>query len=68
MKMDMLFAFGGGSRVCIGKNTSVLELTKALPQTVRKFDLMLTRPEEGCKLLCTWFGWCEYEVRFVLRE
>lgn len=32
-----------GARTCIGKNISVLETTKVLPQIVRKSDLVLER-------------------------
>ncbi|OOQ90429.1 putative P450 monooxygenase [Penicillium brasilianum] len=33
-------AFGAGSRTCIGKNISFLEMTKLLPQLVRRFDFV----------------------------
>ncbi|QKX60212.1 uncharacterized protein TRUGW13939_07355 [Talaromyces rugulosus] len=33
-------AFGAGSRTCIGKNISLLEMTKLLPQIVRQFDFI----------------------------
>ncbi|KAL4889466.1 cytochrome P450, partial [Aspergillus ambiguus] len=33
-------AFGAGARTCIGKNISLLEMTKLLPQLVRKFDFV----------------------------
>ncbi|KAJ6000128.1 hypothetical protein N7481_000537 [Penicillium waksmanii] len=33
-------AFGAGSRTCIGKNISLLEMTKLLPQLVRRFDFV----------------------------
>ncbi|KAE9369115.1 cytochrome P450 [Stipitochalara longipes BDJ] len=35
------FAFGMGSRTCIGKNVSLLELNKLVPQLLRQFDLLL---------------------------
>ena len=35
------FAFGMGSRTCIGKNISLLELNKLVPQLLRQFDLVL---------------------------
>jgi cytochrome P450 len=34
-------AFGLGSRTCIGKNISFLELNKLVPQLLRQFDLVL---------------------------
>ncbi|KAJ8071205.1 hypothetical protein OCU04_001542 [Sclerotinia nivalis] len=35
------FSFGMGSRTCIGKNISLLEISKLIPQLVRKFDFEL---------------------------
>ncbi|CAI6237486.1 unnamed protein product [Periconia digitata] len=36
-----LFTFGAGSRTCIGKNISLLELTKLIPQLYRQFSFEL---------------------------
>ncbi|KAL2849857.1 cytochrome P450 [Aspergillus pseudoustus] len=33
-------AFGAGSRTCIGKNISLLEVSKLLPQLLRRFDFI----------------------------
>ncbi len=35
------FAFGMGSRTCIGKNISLLEINKLVPQLLRNFDFVL---------------------------
>lgn len=35
------FSFGMGSRTCIGKNISLLEISKLIPQLVRRFDFEL---------------------------
>ncbi|KAF7942565.1 uncharacterized protein EAE97_006019 [Botrytis byssoidea] len=35
------FSFGMGSRTCIGKNISLLEMNKLIPQLVRRFDFEL---------------------------
>lgn len=35
----MLFSFGQGSRTCIGKNISLLEMSKVIPEILRRFDL-----------------------------
>jgi len=43
---DVNLAFGMGSRTCIGKNISLLEMSKLVPQLVRRFDLAL---DEGLK-------------------
>lgn len=51
--------FGLGSRTCIGKNISLLEISKVIPHLVRKFDARLTGPAEGKTLelpmRCAWF-------------
>lgn len=36
--------FGAGARTCIGKNISLLELSKAIPQLVRNFEFKLVSP------------------------
>lgn len=33
--------FGQGSRTCIGKNISLLEISKAIPRLVKNFDFQL---------------------------
>ena len=33
--------FGLGSRTCIGKNISLLEMTKLIPELLRRFDFEL---------------------------
>ncbi|EEU36595.1 uncharacterized protein NECHADRAFT_51828 [Fusarium vanettenii 77-13-4] len=33
------FAFGAGPRSCLGKNVSILEMSKAIPQIVKNFDI-----------------------------
>ena len=35
------FTFGAGSRVCIGKNISYIEMRKIVPELVREFDISL---------------------------
>lgn len=36
--------FGAGPRTCIGKNISILEMSKVIPQIVRAIDFEFERP------------------------
>ncbi|APA05859.1 hypothetical protein SS1G_01757 [Sclerotinia sclerotiorum 1980 UF-70] len=46
------FSFGMGSRTCIGKNISLLEINKLIPQLMRRFDFELdTDVEENGGLI-----------------
>lgn len=36
-----LWQFGLGSRTCLGKNISILEISKLIPRIVRDFDFQL---------------------------
>lgn len=52
--------FGLGSRTCIGKNISLLEISKVIPHLVRKFDATVTGPAAEGKTpdlpaRCAWF-------------
>ncbi|KAJ4347616.1 hypothetical protein N0V95_005263 [Ascochyta clinopodiicola] len=38
-------AFGAGPRTCIGKNVSMLEMSKVIPQVVRKYDFEVVHEE-----------------------
>ena len=42
-------AFGQGSRTCIGKNISILEITKMIPALVERYDFDLINQELTCK-------------------
>ncbi|KAK1468235.1 hypothetical protein CMEL01_00002 [Colletotrichum melonis] len=48
------FAFGQGSRTCIGKNISLLEVSKAIPRMVQNFDVILEK-EDDWKCTNYWF-------------
>ncbi|KAH0836163.1 hypothetical protein AYO21_04830 [Fonsecaea monophora] len=41
---NLSFAFGGGPRVCIGKNIAMLEITKFIPEFFRRFEVHLVDP------------------------
>ncbi|KAF3387658.1 Cytochrome P450 monooxygenase mpaDE [Penicillium rolfsii] len=49
------FAFGAGSRTCVGKNISLIEMHKIIPQLLRDFTLQLHKPEEEWKTKNAWF-------------
>ena len=40
------FAFGAGSRTCIGKNISLMEMTKIVPLLLRDYSISLVDPEK----------------------
>jgi cytochrome P450 len=48
-------AFGSGARTCLGKNISLLEMSKLVPQILRSFKVELTDPEKEWKLADYWF-------------
>lgn len=49
--------FGAGSRTCIGKNISLLEMGKLMPILVRDFDFVLSRKieQESWATRARWF-------------
>ncbi|KAJ9204907.1 hypothetical protein DTO166G4_7697 [Paecilomyces variotii] len=49
------FVFGSGSRTCIGKNISLMEMHKVIPQLLREFDIILHNPKENWKTRNVWF-------------
>ncbi|KAH7089414.1 cytochrome P450 [Paraphoma chrysanthemicola] len=62
---SMMLAFGAGSRSCIGKNISLLEITKLLPQIVRKLDFIFDHT--GPQTYCAWFVYMKYNVQVKVR-
>lgn len=46
MERNMI-AFGGGARVCLGKNIALLEIAKVTVELVRRFDMKIVGPPEG---------------------
>ncbi|KAF7128513.1 hypothetical protein CNMCM5793_003301 [Aspergillus hiratsukae] len=60
-------AFGMGSRTCIGKNISILEISKLVPQLIRHYDIRLATPEWTCRN--QWFPkQSNFEVAMSMRE
>ena len=48
--------FGMGSRTCIGKHISLLEISKLIPTVVRKFDFELKMKGEEWETKEFWFA------------
>ncbi len=47
--------FGAGTRTCIGKNISILEMGKFIPQILRHFDLKWASSQPEWKTEAVWF-------------
>ena len=47
--------FGGGSRRCIGRNISIIEMQKVLPELLRHFTTELTYPDKEWEICNHWF-------------
>jgi len=59
--------FGGGARTCIGKNISLLEISKVVPQLYRQFDFELDEDHNYTKD-CVWFVKPHFEMKVALRK
>ncbi|KAI5456875.1 putative P450 monooxygenase [Mariannaea sp. PMI_226] len=56
-KMDRhLMTFGYGSRTCIGKNISIMEMGKLVPAILRNFDLEWANEDPEWKVKTYWFA------------
>lgn len=49
------FAFGAGSRVCLGRHLSMIEMRKIVPQLLRKFEIRLQDSEAEWHVHTAWF-------------
>ncbi|KAL8400961.1 hypothetical protein RB594_001113 [Gaeumannomyces avenae] len=47
--------FGMGSRTCIGKNISLLEIYKVVPSLLRKFEIEFHDPTQDWEIINSWF-------------
>ncbi|KAL5045011.1 hypothetical protein BDW71DRAFT_215423 [Aspergillus fruticulosus] len=54
-KKRFFFAFGAGSRTCIGKSLSLLEISKLLPCLLLEYDIELAEPAAETAESCWWF-------------
>ena len=48
-------AFGSGARTCLGKNVSLFEMSKLIPQVLRRFEIELVNPQAELKISSYWF-------------
>ncbi|KXX74662.1 Pisatin demethylase [Madurella mycetomatis] len=48
-------AFGGGSRICLGRNLSQMEVWKLVPTLISTFDIELEDPNESWWTSARWF-------------
>ena len=55
-------AFGGGSRICLGRNLSQMEVYKLIPSLLARFDIELENPDEEWWSSARWF----YRVEGVI--
>ncbi|KAE8423593.1 cytochrome P450 [Aspergillus pseudocaelatus] len=51
-----LMTFGYGSRTCIGKNISIMEMGKLIPQLVRHFDIKWASDSSEWRVETFWFA------------
>lgn len=59
--------FGHGSRGCIGKNIALLEITKFVPEVLRRFQLEWASPKDTWTLTAGWF-WKQRDVNLVFKS
>ncbi|KAH8170821.1 cytochrome p450 domain-containing protein [Sarocladium implicatum] len=65
----MMFQFGMGSRTCIGKNISLLEIYKVVPSLLRRFDIEFDDPSREWTLVNAWFvKQLNFQTRFTRRQ
>ncbi|KAK4147374.1 Pisatin demethylase [Dichotomopilus funicola] len=50
-----LLAFGGGYRICLGRNLSMMEVYKVVPTLMATFDIELEDPNEDWWTCSRWF-------------
>ncbi|ERT00228.1 hypothetical protein HMPREF1624_03599 [Sporothrix schenckii ATCC 58251] len=68
----MMLQFGMGSRTCIGKNISLLEIYKVVPSLLRRFEIDFVDPKQEWKLINAWFVkqtnfWTTFKVRELVQ-
>ena len=48
-------SFGAGPRLCIGRNISMMEIMKLIPELMREYDFRLVKPDREWEVLGHWF-------------
>ncbi|ETN37470.1 uncharacterized protein HMPREF1541_07092 [Cyphellophora europaea CBS 101466] len=56
-----LLTFGYGARTCIGKNISIMEMGKFIPQILRNFEIEWASSEPEWKTYAAWF-WKQSDI------
>ncbi|KAI5922367.1 pisatin demethylase [Camillea tinctor] len=62
-------AFGAGKRLCLGKHVSLLEMSKLVPELIRRFDITLEDASKDLQVHDYWFAFqqglhCRIAVRY----
>ncbi|KAK0739073.1 cytochrome P450 [Apiosordaria backusii] len=69
MMNGCMLQFGMGSRTCIGKNISLLEIYKLVPSMLRRFEIRFDDPNSEWEIVNAWFvKQYNFFTRFELRE
>ena len=64
-----MLQFGMGSRTCIGKNISLLEIYKVVPSLLRRFEISFHDPTQDWEVVNAWFvKQNNFQTRFELRD
>ncbi|KAK3349306.1 cytochrome P450-like protein [Lasiosphaeria hispida] len=64
-----MMQFGMGSRTCIGKNISLLEIYKLVPSMLRRFEIEFDDPNQEWEIVNAWFvKQNNFTTRFKLRD
>lgn len=50
-----IFAFSAGSHTCLGKNISLMEITKLIAELLVRYDVELEDPKAELSFKCRWF-------------
>jgi len=58
--------FGAGARTCLGRNISLLEMSKVIPQIYREFELLPSEKQAYSKAT-NWFVKPNFEMKVCLR-